>query len=304
LTPSATKWVGDLINAINIGMSRFIHMKQYTGALALMAFLWSFSVNAQLSKKNKSHELGMMMGGGYYIGELNPHNKNMFRNSSISGGLSYRNNLTRRLGIKLSAIYGNVEYWDKNSSDPWMVNRNLNFRNRFYEFSAVGEVNYFDYQMNSKDWISPYLFGGIAYYMMNPEGYVQGSWITLQTMATEGQGTNTGNQYRLNSISMPFGAGLKVNIKGALGFSLEWGIRKTWTDYFDDVSTVYTDPKTLLSQQGQLSVTMADQSIISERGLDSNQSMQRGDPANKDYYGFLMASLNIRLDKPATNCYK
>ncbi len=293
-----------MINAINTGMKRLDYMKHIYWVFALLLVLSVNHSQAQLSRKNKSHELGMMMGGGYYIGELNPHNKDMFRNSSISGGLSYRNNLTRRLGVKLSAIYGNVEYWDKNSSDPWMVNRNLNFRNRFYEFSAVGEVNYFDYQMNSKDWISPYLFGGFAYYMMNPEGYVQGSWISLQTMATEGQGTNTGNQYRLNSISMPFGAGLKVNIKGALGFSLEWGIRKTWTDYFDDVSTVYTDPKALLHQQGQLSVTLADQSLISERGSDSNQGMQRGDPANKDYYGFLMASLNIRLDKPATNCYK
>lgn len=293
-----------MINAINMLMNRFDYMKQFYKMLTLLLLLLGTHSQAQLSKKNKSHELGMMMGGGYYIGELNPHNKDMFRNSSISGGLSYRNNLTRRLGIKVGAIYGNVEYWDKNSSDAWMINRNLNFRNRFYEFSTVCEVNYFDFQMNSKDWISPYLFGGIAYYMMNPEGYVQGSWISLQTMATEGQGTNTGNQYRLNSISMPFGAGLKVNIKGALGFSLEWGIRKTWTDYFDDVSTVYTDPKALLQQQGQLSVTLADQSLISERGSDSNQGMQRGDPANNDYYGFLMASLNIRLDKPATNCYK
>ncbi len=304
MTQSEIRWVGVLINAINTTMKRLMGMTFKWYVITFLAICFSMPIQAQLSKKNKSHELGMMMGGGYYIGELNPHNKGMFKNSSISGGLSYRNNLTRRLGIRLSAIYGNVEYWDKNSSDPWMINRNLSFRNRFYEFSAVGEINYFDYQMNSKDWISPYLFGGIAYYMMNPEGYVQGSWVTLQAMATEGQGANSGNQYKLNSISMPFGAGLKVNISGALGFSLEWGIRKTWTDYFDDVSTQYTDPKILLHQQGQLSVTLADQSIVSERGLDSNQGMQRGDPANKDYYGFLMASLNIRLDKPATNCYK
>ncbi len=141
MTPSEIKWVGVLINAIKPGMKRLDYMKHIYWVFALLLVLSVNHSHAQLSRKNKSHELGMMMGGGYYIGELNPHNKDMFRNSSISGGLSYRNNLTRRLGVKLSAIYGNVEYWDKNSSDPWMVNRNLNFRNRFYEFSAVGEVN-------------------------------------------------------------------------------------------------------------------------------------------------------------------
>jgi hypothetical protein len=282
---------------------RWIHMK-FRGAICLFILFFSLSVQAQLNKKNMSHEFSMMGGGGFYIGELNPHYKNMWKNSSISGGLSYRKNFTRQLGLKLGAIYGNVEYWDKHSSNPWQQNRNLNFRNRFYEFSAIGEVNYFDYQLNSKDWISPYLFGGIAYYMMNPEGFAEGSWIALQAMATEGQGTNTGNQYKLNSISLPFGAGIKFNIYSVFGISVEWGIRKTWTDYFDDVSTVYTNPKTQLHQQGQLSVTLADQSLTSQRGNDSNEGMQRGDPSNHDCYGFLMASLNIRLDKPATNCYK
>jgi len=267
---------------------------------------------SQLSKKNKSHELSIISGWCYYIGELNP-NKHLGNNAKLTTGISYRNNVSRRLGFKAGVLYGSAEYWDKNSSDPWRKNRNLNFKNSFYEFSFITEINYFDYQLNSKDRISPYLFTGLCYYRMNPQGFTQGNWISLQTLGTEGQWSNSGDQYKLAGFSIPFGLGLKMNMFGFMGISFEWGIRKTWTDYFDDASTIYTNPREQMKQQGQLSLTLSDPSLEKYRPdasapndptKKSNEGMMRGDPSNHDFYGYALMSLNFRLDRPATNCFK
>jgi hypothetical protein len=289
-----------------------MEMLRFLMILPLILWFNVFEVFGQLHKKNKSHELSLVSGGCYYIGELNP-NKHLGNNAKLSGGLTYRNNISRRIGFRAGVMYGSAEYWDKNSNDPWRANRNLNFRNDFYEFSFITEVNYFDYQLNSKDKISPYLFSGICYYRMDPQGFTQGNWISLQTLGTEGQWSNSGDQYKLAGFSIPFGFGLKMNMFGFAGISFEWGIRKTWTDYFDDASTVYTNPKDQVHNQGQLSLTLSDPSIDQFR-LDSNnpgdinkknsEGMMRGDPSNNDLYGFALISLNFRLDRPATNCFK
>jgi len=280
--------------------------------LIVCIFVHAECLLAQLHKKNKSHELSLISGGCYYIGDLNP-NKHLGNNSKITGGLSYRNNVSRRLGFKAGVMYGSAEYWDNKSSDPWQRNRNLNFRNVFYEFSFITEVNYFDYQLNSGDKISPYLFSGICYYRMDPQGNLQGSWISLQTLGTEGQWSNSGSQYKLAGFAIPFGFGLKMNLFGFAGVSFEWGIRKTWTDYFDDVSTAYTNPKEQVKNQGQLSLSLSDPSVDQFRpdsnaptdpNRNTSEGMMRGDPSNNDFYGFALLSLNFRLDRPATNCFK
>ncbi len=308
MIPSEIKWVGDLINAIDFGNLRYIS-RMKTSVLILfgcVCLVLASPLRAQTNRKNKSHELGFHFGGGYYIGEINPHYENILQNSKFSFGLSYKRFFTKRWGLRASGMYGNFEAWDKNSSDPMLKYRNLNFRNRIYEFSCMGEINFFDYQMNSKNRITPYMFAGMSYYMMSPEGFYQGGWIPLQTMYTEAQ--TAANQYQLNGLAMPFGLGLKMNVFGALGLSFEWSMRKTWTDYFDDVSGVYPDKQYQNAVYGPLSAGLSDPSdqgrIDLGNGVYTNDNIQRGDPSSNDHYGFFLVSLMIRLDKPATNCFK
>lgn len=308
MIPSETRWDGVLISAIDLHILRYISGMKFWRIIfiGISLLFHGLDTMAQTSRKNKSHELGFNFGGGYYIGEINPHYENVLRNSKFSFGMSYKRFFSKRWGVRATATYGNVEAWDRNSSDPMQQYRNLNFRNRFYEFGFMGEINFFDYQMNSKNWITPYMFGGMAYYMMNPEGFYQGGWIPLQTMYTEAQVPAT--QYKLNGIAMPFGLGLKFNVMGALGFSFEWSMRKTWTDYFDDVSGVYPDKQFQLAQYGPLSAGLSDPSsqgqISLGNGVFTNDNIQRGDPSSNDHYGFFLVSLMIRLDKPANNCFK
>ena len=45
---------------------------------------------------------------------------------------------------------------------------------------------------------------------------------------------------------MPMGFGFKSNIGPFTTLNIDWGVRKTWTDYLDDVSGMYADRSVLL----------------------------------------------------------
>ncbi|MFM9422597.1 MAG: hypothetical protein RIR06_1058 [Bacteroidota bacterium] len=257
---------------------------------------------ALLKGKERSKELVLGLGTAYYLGEVNPYT-HFGSDLKVAASLGYRNNFNYRWSMRIAASYGNVEAWDKDSQDPWIQNRNLNFRNRFYEGSVLFELNFLNYQIGSNYTISPYLFTGGAIYNMNPEGQYNGFWHSLQPAGTEGQGLE-GNDpvYKLTGFSLPLGAGLKWNIAGLLGASVEWGVRKTWTDYFDDISTVYEDPTVLANSRGQLAANLANQALNQEN--INNTGMQRGDPGRKDLYFFCMASLHVRIDRKGTTCWK
>ncbi len=255
---------------------------------------------AQTKSKEKSKELSISAGTAYYIGEINP-SKHFGNKEKLALGIALRNNISKRWSIRTGLNYGNIEAFDSESKDAWQQNRNLNFRNRFFEGSVIAELNFFNYQINSKHNISPYLFLGAAVYRMNPEGMYNGYWHPLQPAGTEGQGmAGKDPLYKTTGLTLPMGAGLKCNIKGLLGFSLEWGMRKTYSDYFDDVSGTYVNPTMLAAARGQLATNLADQSLLPENV--NNAFMQRGDPGRKDLYFFCMASLNIRIDKKGNSC--
>jgi hypothetical protein len=272
--------------------------------LCLLLFIAHLSPFAQSSKYDRSKEIGLLGGTAYYIGELNPY-KHFGGTLRGAGGFSYRNNHSKRWTTRASFLYGSVEAFDSASDDPWQKNRNLNFRNRFVEVSLQGELNFFPYQIGSDQKISPYLFAGIAYFQMNPEGYYKGNWYPLQPLGTEGQGMpGMEAKYKTGGMSVPAGFGLKVNLFAIFGASIEWGVRRTWTDYFDDVSGAYANPALLEDRNGQLAARFADQSLIKERAENSNAGLMRGDPGRKDLYFFVMASLNMRIDKKATSCWE
>ncbi len=268
--------------------------------LLFVILVGSLTVGAQVKSKDKSKELSLSAGTAYYIGEINP-SKHFGTREKLALGIAIRSNLNKRWAIRTGLNYGHIEAFDSDSKDLWQQNRNLNFRNKFFEGSVIAELNFFNYQINSKHNISPYLFWGAAIFRMNPEGMYNGYWHSLQPAGTEGQGlAGKDPLYKTTGFTMPMGAGLKCNISGLMGFSIEWGMRKLYTDYFDDISGTYANPTLLSAARGQLATHLADQSLIQQN--NNNASLQRGDPGRKDLYFFCMASLNIRIDKKGNSC--
>ncbi|MCH2199042.1 MAG: DUF6089 family protein [Flavobacteriales bacterium] len=261
-------------------------------------------LSAQGKKFETSREFGLVAGTSYYIGDINPY-QHFNGTLRVGGGAMYRENLDKRWSIKGQVFYGTIEATDADSDDLWQQNRNLSFRNEIIEGSVTVELNYVDYQIgNRKDPISPYVFLGLGYYSHKPQANYLGRWYELQPLGTEGQGTSEGEAlYSLNGVSIPFGVGLKANLFSIVAISLEWGMRKTYTDYLDDVSTTYANPAVLADESGELAVILSDRSLGLEGDLENNAGLQRGDPGRRDWFNFTTVTLSIRLGKPPTSCW-
>lgn len=259
---------------------------------------------AQGKKFETSREIGIIGGTSYYIGDLNP-SQHFGGPLNLTSGVMYRNNIDRRWSIKGQLLFGRFSASDAASDDPWMRNRNLSFRNDIVEGAIQAELNFVPYQIgNPKYPFSPYLFLGAAFYSHKPQAEFNGQWYELQPLGTEGQETSEGEDaYNLNGLAFPFGAGIRANLFSIMAISLEWGMRKTYTDYLDDVSGVYVSPAVLADESGTLAARLADRSLQREGQFGDNAGQQRGDPGRNDWYSFTTVTLSFRIGKLPTTCW-
>lgn len=254
----------------------------------------NFKIKAQEFYHN---EIGVFLGGSYYLGDLNPSTH--FLETKFAGGIVYRYNITPRWSFKVSALIGELEASDARSKAN--VDRNLSFKSYIFDFSPQIEFNFLQYIIgDKKHFISPYIFVGASLFNFNPKAELNGTWYPLQPLGTEGQGTtgSTKKNYALTSIAIPFGLGLKYSPAKFISLGLEWGIRKTFTDYIDDVSTVYVDPG-ILTENSPNTLPLADRSLTNQ-GLHAG--MQRGNPRTKDWYVFTGLTVSFRIKSKNKNC--
>ena len=255
-------------------------------------------------KSAKSAEVGIFLGGAYYIGDLNPL-VHFGPQTKPAGGILFRYNINSRLALRANMLFGNIQADDALSTSPAQQQRNLNFRSRISEFSVQAEFNFLDYQIgNEKRKFSPYLFLGIAGFSFNPVAVYGNYKFTLQPLGTEGQGLPGGSskkKYRLTQISIPFGVGIKTNLSKNIGLSIEWGMRKTFTDYLDDVSTNYYSPAVLAAARGAVAAAASDPSIGTDP-VYTNVGRQRGNPTTKDWYAFAGIGLTLKLKEKRPPC--
>jgi len=270
----------------------------------LLLVLFSITSWSQGNKFLESKEIGLIAATSYYIGDLNP-DKHFGGKLSLGGGFMFRNNINKRWSLKGQLLVGRFQASDADSDDAWRRNRNLSVRNDIVEGTLQGELNFIPYQIgNPKDRFSPYLFFGMAFYSHTPKAEFNGQFYELQPLGTEGQGTTEGgNRYAVNGVAFPFGAGLKANLFSIVALSLEWGMRKTYTDYLDDVSGVYISPTVLADENGVLAARLADRSFEQEGQFNDNAGQQRGDPGRNDWYSFTTLTLSFRIGKKPTSCW-
>ncbi|MCX6232193.1 MAG: DUF6089 family protein [Bacteroidetes bacterium] len=254
-------------------------------------------------------ELGGFAGTSYYLGDLNPSNQ--FGSPNLAAGLIYRYNLNPHWAFRVNAIYGILEGDDADYSNP----RNLSFRTNVFEFSTQIELNFFEYFTGSKAHrFTPYIFGGVGVFFFNPQAKdIDGKWQDLQPLGTEGQGTisyPTRKPYSLTQMAVPFGVGLKLSISKTICIGLEWGMRKTFTDYIDDVSTTYVDNIVLAAEKGKIAAFLADKTTVlinPQTGYAYPahlENTQRGNSENNDWYSFAGFTITFKLGaKTKPSCF-
>jgi hypothetical protein len=266
--------------------------------IILLAVFSALNLNSQQSFAEKS-ELGFILGSSYYTGDLN--RLGHFRQLSFAGGLLYRYNLNPRVALRASAFAGKIKGNDALSKYEYFQNRNLNFNSLLIEGAFGLEFNYLNYvtsrTFGQRYWISSYLFTQVSGFYFNPKTTVEGNVYELQPLGTEGQGTSLSSRrnYRRFQVAFPIGLGLKLNLSKKVQFSIEYGIRLTFTDYLDDVGGNYVDPVALSAINGELAASLSDRSKNPIGSNGRNAGMQRGDGAFNDWYAFFGAGLTFKL---------
>jgi hypothetical protein len=215
-----------------------------------------------------SWEIGGQGGGAYYLGDIN---RTHILPSNLHLGAFLRYNYDSRFALKTSLGFGRIQGNDANSSAGFNNLRGLSFQNDIYELSSVIEFNFFDFMPFRDDSYkaTPYAFLGLSYFIHNPKLQTDDGLVAVRNAQLEGE------SYSAHQAAIPFGAGIKIKGKG-YGIGLFWGIRKTWTDYLDDISTNFP-------AQGD---------IIQ---LSTNDRLQRGEVHTKDWFVFTGLTFFVSL---------
>jgi opacity protein-like surface antigen len=241
--------------------------------------------------------VGVFGGLSAYQGDLT---EKIFPKKVTNGaiGVTVNYEWLEQVMIRAGYTYTVVGGADRFSDNDSLIARNLAFETKISEFSLVGEYYFFNLY-NQK--FSPYIFGGLAVYHFNPYAF-NGSTqkIFLQPLSTEGQGLSQypdRKPYSLTQLAIPFGGGIKYAFTDNLRLGLEFGFRKLFTDYLDDVSSSYVDPNDLLAAKGQLAVNMSYRGDELPGGNPNYpaKGAQRGGATHKDWYYFLGLHLTYRL---------
>jgi hypothetical protein len=241
--------------------------------------------------------IGVFGGLAAYNGDLTDK---IFPKKVTNGaiGVTVNYELREQFMIRGGFTYAVVGGADRYSNQPDHIERNLNFESQLTEFSVIGEY-YLNNLYDRK--YSPYIFAGLAVYHYNPYTFNgNDTKIYLKPLSTEGQGVPgypNRQPYDLTQLAIPFGGGLKFVISDNIRVGVEVGIRKLFTDYFDDVSTNYIDPNDLLAAKGQLAVDLSYRGDELPGGDPTYpvKGFIRGGEKKKDMYYFTGIHLTYRL---------
>jgi hypothetical protein len=218
-----------------------------------------------------------------------------YKSSKGAFGLTGTFPISQRFNVRAGLTLAKVAGADSLGKKPELRARNLSFQSKITEFSLVAEYNIFN--IDDIRW-TPYLFAGAAIFHYNPYTFDSAhNKVFLRPLTTEGQGLAgyPDKPYSLTGFAIPFGAGIKYAISETLQLGLEVGLRKTFTDYLDDISTEYADPADLLAGRGQQSVDLSYRG--DEVGFPAYpvKGFTRGNPKSKDYYYFSGLHLTFAL---------
>jgi len=272
--------------------------KQIKNLLILIALIaQGFTANAQYKENT---EVGFIGGISYYLGDLNTTH---FDNSLPFGGIVIRKNIDRRFSYKAEILYLNIAADDRNNAnDTIAIDRGLHFRSSVFELSGQIEFNFLPFEAGNAlyTW-TPFVYTGLSFFHFNPQAENKdGLWVDLQELGTEGQGSTTfpeRTKYPLVQLAIPLGGGLKIAINPSFNIILEYGVRKTFTDYLDDVSATY--PEGINSNVADISNATYEMSDPTGTHI---QGDQRGDPDKKDWYSFAGITLSFKLNNNTKGC--
>ena len=264
--------------------------------ILLLALFLPLSTFAQ-----KQVNLTLFGGFANYSGDLQEKRFTLDQSHAAFGaGLSYE--IIPKVLIRGAFTFSKLSGDDKFSSKELNRRRNLNFTSVLYDASVVADYSLFD--LTDKR-VTPYAFAGVAMFGFNPYTLDSlGDKYFLKNLSTEGQGLleyPDRKKYKNVQFAIPFGIGVRFRITDNAYLGYEIGLRKTFTDYIDDVSKTYIDEALLASNRGAKAVELAFRSNeLKDVSLPyPDDGTIRGGSKYKDWYYFSGITLSIGLFNPS-----
>ena len=247
----------------------------------MLAGLLAFSATVQAQPVNPRGQLRLLGGAGlsYYDGDLRSSPFSQFRfRPNLSLGLSYR--LSDYLSLRAEVGAYRLTGSDVGGKNP---QRNLSFRTDNPEGFLALSANLFPY--SDFPTFNAYAFGGLGLTRLNPKAGMNGRYYSLPRLQTEGVA------YARAVPTLPLGLGVTRALTEQWSVGLELRYTYVFSDYLDDVSTVYPQPNAIDS----FAAIFSDRAP--ELGLPPNApGVQRGNPGNRDSYAFVQARVEYALN--------
>jgi hypothetical protein len=287
--------------------------------------------------RRKRHEFTLGGGASNFLGELG--GRDMigsgfiydleFSETSYVGEFSYTYYALSKFSIRTNIAVGKVSGNDNLTTEFFRNNRNLNFESMIIEGALLFQIHLIKERtgnrynlkspagrylgMKNPIGLGLYAFSGIGGFYYDPTGQSpDGIKYKLKPLKTEGQGLPGGaDAYSGLSACIPVGFGLRKAFNGNGGIKLEASYRFTFTDYIDDVSTVYYNNDALASLVSPTSAQMADPSLGDTYTIDdgygntsgpftrTETGYQRGDSSDNDGYMFITLSAYKQINNAA-----
>jgi hypothetical protein len=273
----------------------------------LYAILIAFLYNTQHANAQYI-DFGVSVGGATYQGDISPlRSRFSIEGAKVLKSMHIGYSFNEFYGLKLRYSTSSINAHDNSSVDLWRRQRNLHFRSPLQEIALINEVELFDIIPFFRKYnLKPFISFGVAMFKFNPQAKYRGYWVDLQPLSTEGQGLpgSDTQPYKLTQFSIPFGFGVRYEIADNLTLSYEISPRMTFTDYLDDVSTVYPDFDLLRQEKGYMAMSLSYQGTYfdDEGDFRSFTGMGRGNGSDNDWYIFNAFTLSYRFDlKTAIN---
>ncbi|MBM3452365.1 MAG: hypothetical protein FJX84_04385 [Bacteroidetes bacterium] len=233
-----------------------------------------------------------------------------WQSTGFAGWLGYRQRFHPYFATTTSLCIFNLKGNDAYSEEQIRKARNLNFRSFNIEIQQRIEFIFATVEKFSPTYNLSgsypkknrseqyYVFTGIGLIYFNNQGYYNDpsvgaenhKWVNLRPIQTEGK------SYLPVTLTIPAGIGFRFGISKMWRLGIELSYVKTFSDYIDDVSTVYQNPESFNNPVASYLSNPSD--LPTNQGNELNwfdEGFQRGDSKQKDaYYHFnLIFTKNI-----------
>ena len=184
--------------------------------LLVVLFLQQTDAKAQQILGHRS-EIGFGLGTFNYTGDLvRTYN---LASSKPAGTVFYRSNISNVISLRTSITAGKIGASDAaNPIDAFATKRAASFDRFLFEVAGTFEYHFLDWRDSKRRLrFTPYLFAGAGLF----------GFSGVEQKATE---------YSNIQMAIPFGGGMKYVLNPKYYIAFEFGIRKTFFDYLDNVS--------------------------------------------------------------------